>query len=508
MFACTLSSDGGITMQARTLGVLYTTHSWAGALVGIMLFVICMSGSLAMLKEELSYWEARGQRIDEPAEVDWNQVQKTLTEQGIEGRQITLTVPNGLQRHILVRTASEGRGTPASLRTVDWHRGHIGTVEDTPMVGMFRELHKTLYAGFAGRIVVSLFGMAMTMLVLGGLFLCVQRWKNVVRLRVKQGIRVLLTDIHRLTGFWLFPLLLMIAVTGIYSGMGALGTMTLARFAYSDGMRGAMGDLMDRPVRQAPGSAAAMYPLTTLIAAHQQRFPSFRTESITLRHWGQADALLVITGTQPGQLSTPMFEKYSYRATDGVLAQHDTVSGKGFWVQAFVGIAPLHQATYGGQVVRLIYVVGGLVAAVLAWSGTTMWLLRRQNKGHPVAIMPAIVAGVCGGMLVAVTSVLAITSLPVAPGTKAILQPLAMWGSWLLSVLLCFVTPIRKHAVWWMGGWAGCALLFAAVTDVTVSLAQSTGTLLPAFILDVCFAAIAIAMLILVYCFYRKDHHE
>ncbi|MDR5667822.1 PepSY domain-containing protein, partial [Burkholderia cenocepacia] len=88
-------------------------------------------------------------------------------------------------------------------------------------------LHKTLFAGFPGRIFVSLWGIVLLVLIVAGVVVHRKRWPDAARIRRGNGLRVALFDLHAWIGLWGMPWLVLFAFTGALSGLGALGTVSL-----------------------------------------------------------------------------------------------------------------------------------------------------------------------------------------------------------------------------------------------------------------------------------------
>ncbi len=295
------------------------THTWAGVVTGALLFLICLTGTLAVLKPELQYWE------------------------------------------YAIRQQFAG-GVPDT---------------STAVTTFVVESHRHLYLGFPGRIFVSLFGFALVLLIVTGMIAHPRQRATALRLRLNQRMAVWARDAHLLVGLWLLPGLLLIGVTGIFSGLGALGTVTLAPHAFPGAPQQAMRELMPF-YRLAPaGRPAAMLPLDDIVARHLREHPGFHISQTVLRHWGDANGYVTLSGTRRWQLSTPLFEKFHYRGVDGALLRHDGAARRGPWVRAFIAIQPLHFATYAGAASRWLHALVGLAATLLCASGLYLWLRRR-----------------------------------------------------------------------------------------------------------------------------------
>lgn len=325
MTACLLARRPGREPWKRLVSA---THTWAGAVIGAMLFVICLSGTLAVLKPELQHWEYAIRQLPSGAVAD----------------------------------------------------------AETPVTTFLVELHRHLHLGFPGRIFVSLFGFALALLVVTGVIVHPRRRATALRLRLGQRMAVWARDAHLLMGLWLFPALLLIAVTGIFSGLGALGTVKLAPHAFPGAPQQAMRELMPL-YRLAPaGRGAAMLPLEDIVARHLREHPGFQIAQTVLRQWGDANGYVTLSGTRRWQLSTPLFEQFHYRGADGALLRHDSAAQRGPWTQAFIAIQPLHFATYAGAASRWLHAFVGLAATLLCASGLYLWL-RRQFRSAPAPFL-------------------------------------------------------------------------------------------------------------------------
>lgn len=493
IFACLrVKPKGGAAPSMRR--ALHTAHSWAGAAFGSMLFVVCLSGAWAVVDENLRRWEARDHRVAAASDVDLDRMLRAASAQGMDWRNATLVLPHAWQHHVSISVNGRGRAAPSKQEPqapqkllLDPATGAVLQAPPGQMAGIVTTLHKSLHAGFPGRIVVSLFGVALTVLLLSGIVLHARRWREALLLRTAHGLRVFTADAHKLVGFWLLPLLLLIGVTGIFSGLGALGTMTLSGFAYPGGMPQAMAELMGPPPARPAGIAAAMPDVQELFERHRRMQPGFEAETLTFSHWGDANATLTVAGHRPGQLSTSVFEGYRYSAADGALERADTVAGRGFWLQAFAAIQPLHFARYGGEPVKLLHFFSGLGAAVLAASGTAMWLQRRGLRGEAgrgAGVLHVLSLGVGGGLLVAASVLMLGTSaLPPTERTAALQQPL-FWGSWLFMLALPAWPACRRRGARIVAALSGVGFGLAGLIDVGRSWRQPLAAVAPAWSVD------------------------
>lgn len=519
-------------MRPPVRRALHAMHAWSGALLAVMLFVVCLSGSWTVLKDELRYWEARSERVaGADRAVDLDRLLARAAALGMDVRNATMALPPDRHSPLRItvgsgpreprgnapaRSASGGRdGAPPQASTVsaapeatvaapaprtvllDPASGALLTPYDGRMADIVSTLHKQLYLGFPGRVLVSLSGVALTVLIVGGLLLHPRRFKDTITLRRGRGWPLLALDAHRVLGVWLLPLLLVLAVSGLFCGWGALGTITLNRVADPAAPQRIMGELTARfaPV-PAAGEAAAMPSLNALLTGLAGQRPDFVPHSLALQHWGDAHASVTLAGTHRGQLSTPVFEQYRLSVRDPGTWVARSSAGRGVWLAAFAAIQPLHFGHYGGAWVRVLYALGGLGGAVLCASGLLLWLHRRRQRGvagRGDSLLQAGAVGVCGGLTLACALLLPLTAVLPEAG-RAAAQAVAFWSLWAFTAVGAAWASLRGHgrtALSSGAAMAAGACLLAACVDTVVSLRTAVP---PAHFTNLMLAASAIAL--------------
>ncbi|MGE8546169.1 MAG: PepSY-associated TM helix domain-containing protein [Alcaligenes sp.] len=418
---------------------LSASHAWTGAVLGAMLFVICLSGALAVLKPELHNWEMPSERRHPSVTLDLDD----MLAQGLAAFPHADVLQLDLPADGQVQARVQPAGPPQGAQNAS---AALAFPPQAPvhgkLTGLLTGLHNTLYAGFPGRILVSLFGFALGALVLGGVLLHPRQGAGLLRLRLRSGLRVLAYDAHKLLGLWLAPLLFLIAATGIFSGLGALATVQLAPCAFPEQPRQAMQALMQPYERPAAGQAASMSSLNELLDRHRQAHPAFLIQGVTVHHWGDAHAYATLRGAARGQLSTALFERYHYALTDLALLRHDSAAQRGAFTQAFIAVQPLHFAQYGGAVSRWLHALAGLAGATLAASGVWLWLARHGANSFRRPWL----SGAMLGLLLACCTLFAITAL--TPDSWPARERWQAWSfglAW-FGVLLYGLLPARRRA--------------------------------------------------------------
>ncbi|WP_368909035.1 PepSY domain-containing protein, partial [Serratia marcescens] len=206
-------------MNAVARRALAALHRGCGALFGCALFVILFTGCWSLAGDSFTLW--------------WNGVtmsgeQRPLAQllddakaYGEDGAAPYVILPSA--RYPVIRFCRAPDDCALALSAVSGR-----PISLTAPTTLLVTLHKNLFLGFPGRVFLSLFGIAFTVLLISGIALHGRRLRQLLQLRRRQGLRVLLFDLHNLLGLWCYPWLVMFALTGALSGLGALGTVLLA----------------------------------------------------------------------------------------------------------------------------------------------------------------------------------------------------------------------------------------------------------------------------------------
>lgn len=388
-------------MDASSRSRWRALHRGAGALFGVVLFVVLFSGTWSLAFDAMQgWWRPPPVAVARPS-LPLDALVARAAALGVPLRDARIVLPQPDDPAIRFCDARQ-----ACTLALDPATGE--PLPDSGRAALLVTLHKTLFAGFPGRIFVSLWGVVLLVLIVAGLVVHRRRWPDAARIRRGNGLRVALFDLHAWIGLWGSPWLVLFAFTGALSGLGALGTVSLAGVAYPGQPQRAFAELLGGPPPAAAGGAWQHAPdLDALLRSDAARVPEFRREAVVLHRWGDANASVEIAGTAAGLPSTALFERHLYRATDGRWLADVTSRGRGFWLRAFIAVQPLHFAQYGwvgaiGGVLRALHFVMGLAACALCATGLHLWIERRHaQRDRSADVLAALAVGVCGGLVLA-----------------------------------------------------------------------------------------------------------
>ncbi|MDH0303289.1 MULTISPECIES: PepSY-associated TM helix domain-containing protein [unclassified Pseudomonas] len=466
-------------MMGAPRALVQRVHAGAGGVFGLLLFVILLSGAWSMVHEDLRTW-FRGPATLAPGSPlplgHWLQVAR---EHGLAGEALHIRLPDGERSVVELCAAANACGL--TLDPVDGRE-----LASQPAADLLFNLHKSLFIGFPGRILVSLLGVVLLLMICAGGALHSGHLRDLKRLRLSRGPRVLAHDLHSLIGAWAAPWLLLFGITGAMSGLGALGTLALAGQAFPGAPQQAFMQLLGAPPRVVPQAAPPQaLDLDRLLRDDAAAHPGFIVQSITLHRWGAPDAWLEVAGIAPGLPSTAVFERRAYRGDDGQPLGDSSARGRGLWLRAFIAVQPLHFADYRwlpqvGPVLRAVHFGMALAAAALVLSGLFLWLERRRLKaGAGWQVLLRLVIGGGGGLLTATAVLLCAGALANLGGCPRGGLVWWFWGCWSAALLLALALPPRRQPLRLLLSVAGLAFLGAGSLHLVDSLAHANLSVWP-----------------------------
>jgi uncharacterized iron-regulated membrane protein len=359
----------------RTLNMLFTIHSWAGIVTGLLMFIVCFSGSVVVFKHEIDLWAnpslAGLPRAAQPASLDTllRNVQAAYPQATVE----TIVLPDAVTPSHFAYLRQKGQAEARIKVALRSDSAEVVGPVDSQLGQFIRMLHVFLF--FGPRWIVGFLGVAMLVLIGTGIVIHRKILAELFTQRWGRSFRVVMSDLHKAAGVWGLAFHIVIAFTGAWLGLAPV---------FERGFAYAVQAQVTEPVaamgKKAPAPDAAMRPLDEARAAALQAVPGFEPRQLSLRNWGRADAQAVFSGGLSSHLASNARVQVE-GATGRVKAVHDPRT-QGFWSQANALMEPLHFGDFGGLTLKWFYFVLGLTPAFLSISGTLIWLDSRRQRTH------------------------------------------------------------------------------------------------------------------------------
>lgn len=347
------------------MGAVDLLHRWTGALLGLLLAVLGLSGALLLWKR----WWVPGAQADGPSDA----ATVLQAAAGLRPDYVLL----GSEEFGLTRIGRPD-GSGAYLDAAGTIVAQWASPLERPELWLF-ELHHKLLAGETGETVTGILGLVAIAFVVTGLILW-WRMRATFRLRLlpRRLTRPAILRHHRDLGVVVAPLLLLAALTGAMMVLKPFGHALLAPLSGP----GAIAASLAPP--EARGGPADAVDVAALLAAASQRFPDAEPRMLVWpRRPGDLMALRMRQPAEwhPNGRTTLWFDA----ATGRLVAARDALALPAA-PRAYNALYPLHAASVGGLPFRLAMTAAGLALALLGtlavWS---FWAGRPKARRATVA---------------------------------------------------------------------------------------------------------------------------
>lgn len=431
-------------------------HGWAGLLLGWVLYVMCLAGSLAVFRPEIGEWMRPETRDRAPAPqavaaaVGWLQ-------QHADAPAWFLYAP-GPRTNVV--EAVWFHGLSYTLRALDPVTG-VPAMRQTRGGEFFYRLHFELQLPYPwGRLLACLAAAMMLLALITGVIAHRRIFRDFFTFRPGRRQRAWL-DAHNALGAFALPFHIMITFTGLVT----LFSLTMpwgVRALYGHDSATMFQELIPGAISRPPaGRPGALAPIAPMIAEAERRFRG-DVGLISVLNPKDAESLVLVYQADDGGIATSP-EAVSFDGTTGrVLADYRETRPV---VKAYDVAYGLHMARFAEPVLRWLYFVSGLLLTAGIATGLILWIVKRRERA-PLAL---------GNRLVERLNIGMIAGAPVAFAAY-------FWANRLLPLGLADRAANEVATLYWT--WA--AMLIAAIAlkprlgwPILLAAAGAAWTVLP-----------------------------
>ncbi|SEB05660.1 PepSY-associated TM helix domain-containing protein [Marinobacterium iners] len=379
-------------MKVRTW---FRIHSFTGVITGLLLFIICWSGTFAVIAHELDWLVTPETRIDVPkAPLDWEAMVRNVEDAYPDATLRWLSAPlHPLSSAEVIIDLPEKKSVrvyadPASAEL-------LGDYSYFNVQRFFRSFHRNLFLPGIGIYVVSAFAVSMLVSLVAALMFYKRWWRRFFRWP-KLHSRSFWSELHKTGGLWSLWFLVVIGITGLWYLVEA------ARYDFIDGKISYAGTahyaIHQLPVPNHPNGLPAQ-PLTQLIEKARTERPDLEIRSVyidgpTIVIQGQSDHLLVRDRANRVRLD---------RYTGEVLYNQTPHDYSLYWRWTDTA-DPLHFGDFGGLWSKSIWFLFGLLLSGLILSGTYLHARRLAGEAKERHRWPGTSAAMVVSVLVLAAS--------------------------------------------------------------------------------------------------------
>ncbi|MBO1254409.1 PepSY domain-containing protein [Alteromonas sp. 5E99-2] len=371
-----------ITKQPLTRRAL-KAHSWMGLFISAFMYIICLSGTIAVFHNEFERWEQP--QIQESHEIDTVAAERALStfiqQYQEETEHFHLVFPTSGIPRLVVENDHIAHFVNAD--------GSLGEIERSHWTKMLVDMHLYLHLpNSIGVFIVSAFGGLLCAIILSGFLSHPRIIKDAFRLRrggtgLQENI-----DMHNRLSVWASPFHLMIGVTGAYFGLASLLIIILSQAFYGGNNQAVVDEVfapepkLEQPLQTPNITKALQYVL--------DNDPDSDVLFLTVHEPNTPTQFIEIYVQKPQRLIYS--ENYRFKANGEFLEVGNYEHGP-MGTQIVFSFYRLHFGDFYGLPSKVLYFILGLMLTVVSATGINIWLNKRKTKDIVNYTWPAIVWG-------------------------------------------------------------------------------------------------------------------
>lgn len=374
-------------------------HAWTGITSGLLLFVICWSGTVAVFSDEIDWLLNPALRIaPEPgAQPRW-EATLAAARAAVPGHRITQVKLPTQRSRAAELIARDPEDHMLRVYANPYTAEVTGVTSYFNVQRFFRSFHMNLFfnAGSWGYYIVCAFAVPLLASAITALLFYKRWWQRWWVLKWDRGAAVFWSDLHKTGGLWSLWFVAIIALTGLWYLVEAAGV----------DMNYPKAPRFDMPPRVTSVAEPAPTPLTTdqLLQQARNAWPGLDIRNLYPpgSHWGNAFA---VDGEGPEWLVRDRANKLFLDPSTGVeLARQRAadLSPAARWVDT---ADPLHFGNFAGLGVKALWFAAGLLLCALVLTGAYLHVQRQQRKRADQSRRMAVTAAYAVSALVLAVSV-------------------------------------------------------------------------------------------------------
>ena len=359
-------------------------HTWAGLLVGWVLFFVFLTGTIGYFDTEIDRW-MRPELPLEPQTISQAEGLALgfgyLRDVAPSATNWSVYPPNGhdIQQVSLFWSgaAADANGRiERNTAVLDHATGRPLQARDTGGGATLYQMHYLLHY-LPSRVAYWIVGfctMMMFVAIVSGVITHKRIFRDFFTFRPGKGHRSWL-DFHNVMGVLALPFHLMITYSGLVFFMYTYMALALSATYGSEGRQAFFDDAYRNPERPEPAHIAA--PLASMNGMHRQvvaRWGEDNVRAVTVYHPGNANARVVFTRSHVDPVSNGgrmVFDGTSGEWLDGYPYRTGPVMVND-------ALLALHEGLFAGPVLRWLYFLTGLLGTAMIGTGLVMWTAKRK----------------------------------------------------------------------------------------------------------------------------------
>jgi len=352
---------------------LLAVHSWVGLKLSLLMFIVCLTGTFAVISHEIDWLFTEDLRItSQPdSEIDWDAIRTNVHKQFPNRPDMGITKP--LYSNFAAIVSMNAPELGARRVFVNPYTGEVKG--DLPFYASFqrtlRDLHRYLLAPAGGLYIVGPLAVILLISTISVLFFYKKWWQGFFKLRVNSGARAFWGSLHKVLGLWSLWFLLLMGITGTWylteKLIGDVGVKIQEEGVIVPEKSITQNQFFETQINASQAIDIAKKSIPNF---HPTTIAFASTQSNIIKVVGYTDAILVRPRSNSVSIHPVTGEVIRIRQTENQ-------SALSIWIDM---ADPLHFGDFSGLFVKLIWFVFGLFTCVMSASGIIIFVKRIKNK--------------------------------------------------------------------------------------------------------------------------------
>ncbi|WP_442587218.1 PepSY-associated TM helix domain-containing protein [Pedobacter sp. AW31-3R] len=354
----------------------FTLHSWLGLISGIFLLLLGLSGSALVFMKEIDHLvnadilrvEPRGERL--PLDMMYRSILKNHpTSAGIAWLNPDAE-PEEVYEFRLYQNDGKLSTYDLAMVSVNPYSGKIireGNLKDlsTGFLHWMVQFHWSFQLGIPGLLLATIFALTMLLSTLTGVIIYRKHVWKVLTFREKlkcKNWRTLSSGLHRIVGVWALVFNIVIFLTGFW----------MNKFSFDPAY-------WKRQTIAMPESSLAVRNIDQLLSKAKTEMPDLIIKKVYMPT--QPGKNFLVSGTVASQ--SAVFGNANSIALDpltGKTVAMVRIADQNIPEKLEAAVFPLHVGNFGGVIIKVFYVIIGLLPGLLSITGALLWWRKFRKK--------------------------------------------------------------------------------------------------------------------------------
>ena len=362
-------------------------HLWLGIGSGIIIFLVCLSGTLYTFHHEVEEWLAPERfYVDVPEKAEKLAAEELIgqLENSTGGKVQSITIPADQKRAYLFNIKKEGEKGRGDNYLVNPYTAEVTGSGGGPgsqfFMTMFRLHRWLLLDSKIGRPIVGTATIIFFFIILSGLIIWfpqkIKSWKQGLKIKFSANWKRINHDLHNTLGFYASIFLLVMVLTGLCWSFDWY-KKGLSKVLGAEVFGGRNEQPMESKI-PVEGFSAYPLPVADFIEKANEVLPYQGDVRISMPD--TTTASVTISKNQTGFFSVSAPDKIQLDQYSGEVLKVEKFSNKPLNQQIASSIKPLHTGEFFGTFSKILYFITCLIATSLPITGTIIWINKLKKK--------------------------------------------------------------------------------------------------------------------------------